>query len=64
VAAARRSGCGARFTGAGGGGCIWAIGEADGISGLRPRWAEVLAGRSDARLLPAAVAAEGLRMEP
>jgi ABC-type branched-subunit amino acid transport system permease subunit len=40
------------------------FGEADGISGLRPRWADVLADRSGARLLPAAVAPEGLRMEP
>jgi D-glycero-alpha-D-manno-heptose-7-phosphate kinase len=63
AAAARRYGCGARFTGAGGGGCVWAIGEADAIAGLRPRWVEILATRRGAGLLSAGVAAEGLRIE-
>lgn len=60
AAAARRAGCGARFTGAGGGGCIWAVGEAAAIDGLRPRWAEILATRPGAGLLSAGVAAQGL----
>jgi D-glycero-alpha-D-manno-heptose-7-phosphate kinase len=63
VAAARRSGCGARFTGAGGGGCLWAIGEAEAVAGLRPRWQEILSTRREAGLLDAAVAAEGVRIE-
>ncbi len=62
AAAARRAGCGARFTGAGGGGCIWALGEADAISGLRPRWAELLAARRGAGLLGAGIDTEGLRV--
>lgn len=64
VAAARRAGCGARFTGAGGGGCLWAIGSAEAIARLAPRWREILAGRRGARLLAAPVAPAGLRLEP
>jgi len=60
AAAARRAACGARFTGAGGGGCLWAIGEAQDIARLRPRWQEILARRSGARLLPVEVARQGL----
>ena len=63
VAAARRGGCGARFTGAGGGGCLWALGEADAVERLRPRWQEILGQRPGARLLDARVAREGLRIE-
>jgi D-glycero-alpha-D-manno-heptose-7-phosphate kinase len=63
VAAARRGGCGARFTGAGGGGCLWALGEADAVARLRPRWQEILDQRPGARLLNARVAREGLRIE-
>jgi D-glycero-alpha-D-manno-heptose-7-phosphate kinase len=62
-AAARRAGCGARFTGAGGGGCLWALGEPEAIAGLRPQWEAILAARRGARLLPAVIAAEGLRVE-
>lgn len=63
VAAARRGGCGARFTGAGGGGCLWALGEADAVARLRPRWQAILARRPGARLLEARVARQGLRIE-
>jgi D-glycero-alpha-D-manno-heptose-7-phosphate kinase len=58
--AARRTGCGARFTGAGGGGCLWAIGEAQDIARLQPRWREILSRRPGARLLPVAVAGRGV----
>jgi D-glycero-alpha-D-manno-heptose-7-phosphate kinase len=60
AAEARRCGCGARFAGAGGGGCIWAIGEIDAINHLRPLWKEILAKRPGAHLLKARVAREGL----
>ena len=63
VAAARRSGCGARFTGAGGGGCLWALGEAEAIQQLAPVWRDILARRPGARLLSAPPTAEGLRVE-
>jgi D-glycero-alpha-D-manno-heptose-7-phosphate kinase len=63
IRAARRLGCGARFTGAGGGGCIWALGEAEAIAALRPRWQEILSSRPGARLLDAPVARTGLKFE-
>ncbi len=63
VAAARRAGCGARFTGAGSGGCLWALGEADAVGRLRPRWQKILGQRPGARLLDACVARDGLRIE-
>jgi D-glycero-alpha-D-manno-heptose-7-phosphate kinase len=61
VAAARRCGCGARFTGAGGGGCLWAIGEVDAVSQLQPVWQDILKERRHAHLLEARVAEEGLK---
>jgi len=54
--------CGARFTGAGGGGCIWAIGEAADIDGLRQSWGQIMAHRDHARLLDADVDGWGLRI--
>ena len=62
TAAARRQGCSARFTGAGGGGCLWAIGEAGAVARLKPLWQQVLAERREAHLLDAGVAGEGLRI--
>ena len=52
--------CGARFTGAGGGGCIWAVGAEERIRALRPMWEEILSTRDDARLLQAKVDPVGL----
>ena len=43
--------CGARFTGAGGGGCIWALGTIENIDKLKGLWEEVLSRREDAQLL-------------
>ncbi|MBW1697911.1 MAG: galactokinase [Deltaproteobacteria bacterium] len=63
VAAAVRCGCGARFTGAGGGGCIWALGTAENISRLRDRWGAILARYPSARLLDAKVDSLGLLVE-
>jgi len=37
-----KNGCGARFTGAGGGGCIWALGAAENIDRLKKVWDETL----------------------
>jgi D-glycero-alpha-D-manno-heptose-7-phosphate kinase len=51
VSAATMVGCGARITGAGGGGCIWALGEPDAIIRLRPAWEKILSRREDARIL-------------
>lgn len=60
VEAAIGCSCGARFTGAGGGGCIWALGRSDDIDRLRPLWEKVLSGRSEACLLDADVDANGV----
>ena len=39
VDSAVKNSCGARFTGAGGGGCIWALGEIEDIDKLKRIWA-------------------------
>lgn len=54
--------CGARFTGAGGGGCIWALGEEEDIQELRLVWTDILSQRKDARLLDASVDPNGLEV--
>lgn len=60
VKAARRHNCGARFTGAGGGGCLWAIGESGAIDQLRGAWQQILASRTQARLLDCDIDSKGL----
>jgi D-glycero-alpha-D-manno-heptose-7-phosphate kinase len=60
VDAARQNGCGARFTGAGGGGCLWALGEPGQIERLRPIWTEILSRREAARILETRVDTQGL----
>lgn len=49
--AAGKNGCGARFTGAGGGGCLWAIGEKDAIGMLRKGWEAIVSTSDEAQLL-------------
>jgi D-glycero-alpha-D-manno-heptose-7-phosphate kinase len=58
--AARKNGCGARFTGAGGGGCVWALGQPDDIAGLRPVWEGLLAHHPEAKLLSTRIDPVGL----
>jgi D-glycero-alpha-D-manno-heptose-7-phosphate kinase len=60
--AARTANCGARFTGAGGGGCIWAIGDTGAIRRLRDRWADIVNAHASAHLLEAAIDPEGVRV--
>ncbi len=55
-------GCGARFTGSGGGGCIWALGEEENIRTLRSGWIDIVSGREGAKLLDASVAPNGLEV--
>jgi D-glycero-alpha-D-manno-heptose-7-phosphate kinase len=55
-------GCGARFTGSGGGGCIWALGDKDDIAALRPEWLDVLSQREDAQMLDTRVDRRGLEI--
>lgn len=54
--------CGARFTGAGGGGCVWALGEAEEISRLRYIWNKILICRKDAGLLDFGIDSKGLQV--
>ena len=60
VESAMQNLCGARFTGAGGGGCIWALGSMENIDRLRPLWEEILSTRSQAYLLNAKIDPEGV----
>jgi len=60
VASANKSNCGARFTGAGGGGCIWAIGEAENIDRLRCTWEDDLKTREEAHLINVKIDSKGL----
>jgi D-glycero-alpha-D-manno-heptose-7-phosphate kinase len=52
--------CGARFTGAGGGGCIWALGDVKHIDSLRPIWEEILLSEKEGRLLEPKIDSQGL----
>ena len=52
--------CGARFTGAGGGGCIWALGDVKNIDSLRPIWEEILSSENEGRLLDIKIDSRGL----
>ena len=60
---ARGAGCGARFTGAGGGGCLWAVGETENIDRLRPLWEKTLSVREAAGLLNVSIDSKGLVVE-
>jgi D-glycero-alpha-D-manno-heptose-7-phosphate kinase len=52
--------CGARFTGAGGGGCIWALGDIKHIDRLRPVWEEILSSENGGFLLDLKIDSQGL----
>ena len=52
--------CAARFTGAGGGGCLWALGEIEDIDRLRPLWHESLSSHKEACLLDAGIDSKGV----
>lgn len=60
VKSAIKNRCGARFTGAGGGGCIWALGRIENIDKLKGTWEGILSTRKDARLLSAKIDSQGL----
>lgn len=57
-----KNNCGARFTGAGGGGCIWALGEIDDIDRLKVIWKELLATGKGACLLDVKIDSKGLKI--
>jgi D-glycero-alpha-D-manno-heptose-7-phosphate kinase len=60
IAAAEACKCGARFTGAGAGGCIWALGEEADMERLAHLWKRILAGLENAEELPVALDPEGV----
>ncbi len=60
VESAKKNHCGARFTGAGGGGCLWAIGEADHIDKLKRVWGDDLKHKEEAHLIDVKIDSNGL----
>lgn len=52
--------CGSRFTGAGGGGCIWALGDVKDIDSLRSIWEEILSSENEAFLMDLKIDSKGL----
>lgn len=52
--------CGARFTGAGGGGCLWAVGNSRDMSDLAGSWQEILAAVPDGALLDTCIDPAGI----
>jgi D-glycero-alpha-D-manno-heptose-7-phosphate kinase len=58
---AEAAGCGARFTGAGGGGCVWAIGERGPVDDLKIGWKALLSSVKGGGLLDCRVDSEGVR---
>jgi D-glycero-alpha-D-manno-heptose-7-phosphate kinase len=56
---AEDAGCGARFTGAGAGGSVWALGEKDKIDDLRTLWGDTLASVKGGGLLHCRVDPKG-----
>ncbi len=52
--------CAARFAGAGGGGCVWAIGELDHIRRLKRAWSELASHIPGASLLDTSVSRQGV----
>ena len=61
VAQAERTGCGARFSGAGAGGSLWALGETEDIRKLREKWEDTLAPIRGARTLDCMVDPAGVK---
>ena len=62
VGAAEDLGLGARFTGAGGGGCLYALGPKSGVDALRPIWRGIIDQLPGAAFLPGRIDRQGLRV--
>ncbi len=58
---AEKTGCGARFAGAGAGGSLWAIGEPDRIRDLEDKWKKMLMPVKGAGILRCSVDQRGVR---
>jgi D-glycero-alpha-D-manno-heptose-7-phosphate kinase len=59
-AAAQSCDCGARFTGAGGGGCLWAIGRHNDIEKCRTIWHNTLKSIENAKILNTKIENKGI----
>jgi len=57
---AAAAGCGARFAGAGAGGCVWALGDTRSIESLRPVWETSLKTQKGAMILDCSVDPSGV----
>jgi len=60
VEAAVDRGCGARFAGAGGGGCVWAFGEPAPLQAVRGAWENILQTEPGAHMLDARIDRKGV----
>jgi len=60
----KKSGCGARFTGAGGGGTVWALCEIDAIARVREIWTHILKGTKTGGILECNVDPIGVSVLP
>ena len=60
VEMAVKNDCGARFTGAGGGGCIWALGSIENIDRLKKVWEETLSTTDAGCLLDVKIDSRGV----
>jgi D-glycero-alpha-D-manno-heptose-7-phosphate kinase len=58
---AEMTGCGARFTGAGGGGSVWALGDVENIGALKKKWEALFVSVTGAKILDCAVDPIGVR---
>lgn len=58
---AEKFGCGARFSGAGGGGSLWAVGEIENINRLRASWAKILQKTNEGKILECSVDPSGVK---
>ena len=61
VEQAERQECGARFAGAGAGGCVWALGELENVRLLRKKWENSLKPIKDGKVLDCEVDPKGVR---
>ncbi len=59
---AKQNHCGARFTGAGGGGCVWAVGSAQNIEGLKKSWQGILDGVQNGQILDTRIDHQGIKL--
>ncbi len=58
--AAKSFNCGARFTGAGGGGCVWAVGLPEHILDMKKKWINLTRTHESAGLLDTRIDCEGI----